>query len=95
MAKGTKEVLSTEEDALKAEIAGKDELIEALQEELKDAGKVAKAPGEVGKLGKKKYVVKGPCNIAGTRHSAKEVADSPELLQTLVDIKSGIIEELA
>lgn len=94
MAKETIDSLKKEVEAFKAEIAGKDELLEALQNELKDADKVAKAPGEVGTLGKKKYVVKGPCNIAGTRHSAKEVAESPELLKLLVDAKSGIIEEL-
>jgi hypothetical protein len=80
---------------LEAENAGQATVIKDLQNELKDAGKVAKAKGEVGKLDKKKYEVAYGLVITGFgKKSAKEIANNPELLKFCVEAGFENVKEL-
>jgi hypothetical protein len=80
---------------LESESAGKDSVIADLQEELKMAGKVGKAKGEVGKIGKKRYEVAYGLNIPGKAiYTAKQIADDEELLKFCVESGFENVKEL-
>jgi hypothetical protein len=81
---------------LEAETTGKDQVIKDLQSELKDAGKVAKAGGPVGKLDKKNYEVLYGLVFTNDigKKTAQEIADSPELLRLCVESEFENVKEL-